>query len=885
MLICRVLGPLQVTAGSTTVDVGGPQPRRLVQALALARGAPVPEDRLAQAIWGDSPPAGPAASIQAYVSRLRRVLPAATLTRGPGGYALATRCDAADFEALLDQARTAARPAEAVGLYGQALALWRGRPYPDLDAYAEAGRAHLNGLRATAVEDRAAALLAVGDAPAAVTELLPAVQDEPYRERRWEQLILGLYRSARQAEALAALRRVRGLLADDLGVDPGPGLQNLERRLLAQDPSLLLSATLRPPTPRRPLTRFVGRRTEKDLLTAALAESRLVTLVGPGGAGKTRLALEWAHDAALARLADVRSPLDLPSAIATALGLAETPPRFTGISGLLVLDNCEHLTGAVADLALTLLADNPDLRVLATGREALGVDGERLLPVGPMPHPDAVTLLADRIAAVRPGWHPDPVETDEIDRLADALDGIPLALELAAARARVLSLTELTGLLGEHFPALGRVPRGALTPHATLEATVAWSVDLLPARDRAMLLRLWPFEGGFTLEAAGAVGCDLAGLSSLVARSVVTADTTDTPARYRLLEIIRAYCREHDPAPADSRAAHAAWARDLVARTVPDLRGRRSARAMRVLTRELPNLRAALAHAPAESLRTTAMLEWFWVRGGHAAEGLRLIALARHSAPHAPALDRAWALSASAGLHWIGGDLSQVRHDVQAALTVLGEPEDDEGRRLLGQLRYYEALLWIALGDPSRGAESARLSVELAAATGESWFGALPQVVLGAARVAQGDVEQGRRILRDAVGQAREHGYGWSGGFASLLLARSFLDDDPAAAFAPLREAAAWFREEDDTGQVLSTLVHGALALFRVGKPLAAATLHAAAYAEAGRRGIRLDNADPPTVTALRAEVEALDPEVRDRAVQAAVRIPVDELPQMLTRT
>ncbi len=277
-----------------------------------ARGGALTEEQLAEAIWGDSPPANPAASLQAYVSRLRKLLGAQALTRGPGGYALIAQSDVLNFEALVAQARAAQRPADALRDFRGALKLWRGRPYPDLEAFGDQERHQLIEQHAAALEDQAAALLAVGDAPAAVAELRTAVRDEPYRERGWELLILGLYRSARQAEAFSALRQVRALLADDLGVDPGPELQNLERRLLAQDPSLLLDAGARLPALQRPLTHFVGRENEKRLLSEAMAETRLMTLVGPGGAGKTRLALEWAGTVPLARLADVHSPLDLP---------------------------------------------------------------------------------------------------------------------------------------------------------------------------------------------------------------------------------------------------------------------------------------------------------------------------------------------------------------------------------------------------------------------------------------------------------------------------------------------------------------------------------------------------------------------------------------------
>jgi predicted ATPase len=461
-------------------------------------------------------------------------------------------------------------------------------------------------LRAVAVEERLAARLAAGDAPGAVGDLEAAVRAEPYRERRWELLILAQYRSGRQADALASLRRVRSLLGEELGVDAGPALQDLERRLLVQDPRLLLET--RPPKTARPLSAFLGRTVELAALDALTSTHRLVTLVGPGGAGKTRLAVEFADEQAwFVRLADATAPVP---AVAAELRLRGTTldavtAALADRAGLLLLDNCEHLIGPVAELAMHLLAHCPDLRILATSREPLAVDGERLLPVDPLPADEAIALLTDRIGAQRPGWRPDAGDTAHMTRIVAALDGIPLALELAAARTRMLSLGELSELLRDRFPALGPVPRGAITPHQTLEAAVAWSVDLLPRADRALLLRLWPFEGGFPLAAADS---DLDRLSALVARSMVAADTSVTPTRYRLLEIIRAYCRAHDPDPVASREAHAAWTRDLVARWIPGLAGEHSPHAMRVLHRDMANVHAGIEHdltaAPGEALRS-----------------------------------------------------------------------------------------------------------------------------------------------------------------------------------------------------------------------------------------------------------------------------------------
>jgi hypothetical protein len=322
VLIARVLGPTELDADGRRVDLGGPLPRRLITSLLAA---------------GDT--------------------------------------DAARFAACAEQGRrllSGDRPGEALRIFDTALALWRGQAFADLADVqsAAAVRAHLAELRATTIEDRLAALLAVGDAPGAVGELESSVRAEPFRERRWELLIVALYRSGRQADALAAVRRVRARLADELGIDPGPALQAVEARLLAQDPTLLLrpgpDTRVQPPTLNRPLSTFLGRRTELAQLAELVRASRLVMLVGPGGAGKTRLAVEFAADRRpwFVRLADVTDPGRVAAAAAAAAGVrADTAGALAAAladrAGLFLLDNCEHLTDAVAALALSLLAPAP----------------------------------------------------------------------------------------------------------------------------------------------------------------------------------------------------------------------------------------------------------------------------------------------------------------------------------------------------------------------------------------------------------------------------------------------------------------------------------------------------------------------------------------------
>jgi predicted ATPase/DNA-binding SARP family transcriptional activator len=898
VLIAHVLGTTEVEADGTRVELGGPLPRRLVTALLAADGRPVSEDVLTEAVWGDEPPANPTVSLQAYVSRLRRQLGRHPLARVGDGYRLAVDdTDAARFAADVGRGRQLLddeRPGEALRAFDTALARWRGEAFADLpETYA---RTRLTELRAVAVEERLAARLAAGDAPGAVPELDAAVRTEPYRERRWELLILALYRSGRQAGALAALRRVRARLADELGIDPGPALQELEGRLLAQDPRLLLPS--RPAPAVRPLSHFFGRAAELAALDELTAASRLVSLVGPGGAGKTRLAVEFAaaRQPWFVRLADVADAELVPATVAATIGVRGSTVEAMVAAlgerpGLLLLDNCEHLVAAVAELTIELLARCPELRVLATSREPLGVDGERLLPVAPLPAADAVALLTDRITAGRPGWRPDPAESAQLDELAAALDGIPLALELAAARARVLSLGDLLEMLHDRFPVLGPVPRGALAPHQTLEAAVAWSIDLLSAADRAVVLRLWPFEGGFPLSA---LEDDLDALSSLVARSVVVADTTVTPTRYRLLEIVRAYCREHDPDPAGSRAQHAAWVRTLAERLTRDLRGVRSAHAIRLLNRELANLRAGIVHdlvaAPAAALRTAGRLEWFWFRGGHVDDGLRLLRAALAGAPDAPPTDRARAWAAAATLRALTGDIDAAAEDLGRAVETLGDDPDHDGWALRAQLHYYESLLQTGRGDHAAAVEHGHRAVAVARRFGAEWQVANGTMALGWALVGAGETSAGRATLAEAIAQAEAIGQRWTTAMSTLMLARARLrapapasasasvsePADPAAALGLLRRAASLFAGEDDVGNVLACLHTGAYALTEVGRMADGAALAAAVEREATRRGLSAGSLDPIGTAALEAALARAD-----RSIAGRVADTLDE-PAML---
>jgi predicted ATPase/DNA-binding SARP family transcriptional activator len=887
--LVKVLGPTVAETDGCPVDLGGPLARRLLTALVAARGRSVSDERLADFLWGAVQPAQAIAALRAYVSRLRRALgqPGRSALRRQGcGYVLHLAPEATDtgrFVRGLERGRelaAAGRSSEAVGALTEALAMWRGDPFADLDDVREfaPARAELIGLRERAVEERLAALLASGDHLGAVGELETAVRRDPYREHLWELLVLGLCRAGRKPEALAALRRARAQLAVDLGIEPGPKLRELERQVLGQDPDLTTGTSTDPPRVRTrwPLTSFVGRERDLATLAAGVRDHRLVTVVGPAGVGKTRLAVEYlatrddVHGPWLVRLADVGQPAALVPAVASAVGTADLTgdPHQTLIralgarQGLLVLDNCEHLVEPVAELAQLLLERCPELRILTTSRESLALDGEVLLPAAPLrthtdddTEPEAVTLFLDRVRAMLPGWSPSPADHRVARQVCVALDGLPLAIELAAARARVMSLAEIGQRLDDRFSLLAAVPRGSLTHHATLRAAIAWSVDQLAAEDRALLGRLWPFEGGFSFEAANAVhpgpAPTIDTLSTLVSRSVVAADTTTTPTRYRLLQSVRAYAQDQDTRPESTRATHARWVRGLVDLRVAEFTTRRAGTAMRQLTRELPNLRAAIAydlvHDPAAALRTVGRLNWFWQRGGHGGEAQRLLDAALRATPDATSLDlgHAHITQATSSSLPKGRDEVQWRYDeILACAAVV---EDDAHRELRGLALLHFAMHLVLAQETEAAHEISRKTIEAGGQLSQEWLIAGGEAALGAALLQRGLVEQARETLRASIQRATRCGYFWAAGCAHLFLGWDIMRDTSSTAepvvrgqlaLAELQRAFTVYHHEADQFLSLAVLDTAAPALALLGDRTGAARLRAGARHHAEMLGV-----------------------------------------------
>ncbi|MFF0964089.1 AfsR/SARP family transcriptional regulator [Streptomyces sp. NPDC003703] len=697
----RILGVTQAEDDrGTALPVGGPRLRALLTALALRPGRVTAPGALIDEVWGEDPPQDAPAALQALVGRLRRTLGRDAIRSETGGYRLAVAEDGVDlfaFEGLVRRGTAALGRGDASAAarsLDDALALWRGPALADLPDRTAAAR--VDTLRLEAVRSRADARLRLGRAAEVVPELTELTVAHPYDESLHALLIRALRDTGRGADALAAYERARRALADGLGTDPGPGLRALHAGLLAPAPSppgpAPAASTARPssatepprpaypvppipavpPTPAVPvvpaapavvpdaartgnirprLTSFVGREPELAALRADLHGARLVTLIGPGGSGKTRLAEEavaglpqpW-----LVELAPLDRPEAVPGAVVSALGLRETvlktndlvtpqddpltllveycAPRAT----LLVLDNCEHVIGAAAALAETLLTRCPGLTVLATSREPLGVPGELVRPVEPLAPDQAHRLFAERAAAVRPDGAGVLDDKEAVAEICRRLDGLPLAIELAAARLRMLTPRQIADRLDDRFRLLTAGSRTVLPRQQTLRAVVDWSWDLLDEQERTMLREASVFAGGWDLAAAEAV-CSgpAAGLvGALVDKSLVIA----TPAgaegggdgggmRYRMLETIHEYATERAAEMPGLRAAaeerHRAWAYALVTEADPQLRSAGQLAWIARLEAELDNIRAALDRAlTAGNERASAELAlgmgWFW---------------------------------------------------------------------------------------------------------------------------------------------------------------------------------------------------------------------------------------------------------------------------------
>ncbi|WP_089101272.1 BTAD domain-containing putative transcriptional regulator [Streptomyces hyaluromycini] len=876
-----ILGTTQVLRpDGTAVPVGGSRLRALLTVLALRAGRGVPAGLLVDEVWGDEPPADATGALQALVGRLRRALGAAAIESADGGYRLAAAPDDVDlhrFERLTGEGLRAladSDPAKAATALDDALALWHGPALADLpDRTAEAARVDVR--RLDALRARHTAALALGQAEQSLPELTALCDAHPLDEPLQTLRLRALHSTGRTAEALAAYDDVRHLLADRLGSDPGPELRALHAELL--DPAPTADAPSRPGNLRARLTSFVGREADIETIRGDLAAARLVTLLGPGGAGKTRLSQEAAETVRyaardgvwLAELAPVDDPADVPEAVLSALGARQAVLYGGGAEAMraaadrhddpverlvehcarrrmvLVLDNCEHVVDAAADLAARLLERCPDLTILATSREPLGVPGELLRPVEPLPEPVALRLLADRGAAARPGFTVDDETAAACAEICRRLDGLPLAIELAAARLRVLTPRQIADRLDDRFRLLTSGSRTVLPRQQTLRAVVDWSWDLLDAGERDVLGRLSLFAGGCDLAAAEAVcgPAALDALGSLVDKSLVVAapsgEAEDGGMRYRLLETVAEYAAERLDESGERAAAeraHLTYYRELARTTDPLLRGPGQRAAIARLRLEYENLRTALRHAVAvrdehEALCLLHSLFWYWQMHDQRIETRAWCAdvIALGPDPFAPPLRRAepvWQRCTDTPPPYTGELLTEARRGVHLAHLACMDTELDVWQTPEAQAKLRAVTEVYEPGMP-----------QTCRAPGMFWFFAV---------MLTGGMDRLREILDAGVRTCRETpGYEWE--LAGSLAMRANLLANRAAwagdATRDADEALEIFRRLGDDWGTAEAFSGRAESRERRGDYLAAAVDYEAAIERVGRLGARAQTA------------------------------------------
>ncbi len=754
-----LLGPLEVRDRGRSLNVRGSRPRALLALLALNAGRVMPADRLIQLLWGDDPPPTAANALQVHISALRKVLepqgpPYRVLVSERSGYALQVdpeHVDFARFERLVERAHYALRQNEVAlcaELVGQAIGEWRGSALTDMaDQPWSIGEARrLEELRLAAEEDRVEAELALGGHSELIADLEVLISRHPLRERFRGQLMLALYRSGRQAEASDVYQRTRETLVEELGMEPGYELQNLLKAIINQDPSLGMPTQERL-APRfdnlpAPLTSFVDRTQERAELISLLAETRLLTLTGPGGIGKTRLAIEvaralldqYGRGVWLTTFGALDDPDLVPQAVVSALAVRSTGGQapteaLIGYLGdrhcLLLLDNCEHLIDACARLAEALVTSCPRVTVLATSREALAVAGELVWPVPPLELPElvldtsgaakreygAVELFKRRAESATGSFRFDEAGLQAATDVCRQLDGIPLAIELAAAKLKVISIDELSARLNDRFEILIGGSRTALPRHQTLRATIDWSYDLLSESERSVLRMLSVFAGSFTLEAAEAVcrqrprgGNDvLETLSSLARKSLVQVDRSDLEVRYRLMDTIRQYAHEKLSESRKSKVVgqrHRDFYLDVAERAASLLRGPNVNVGIARLAREHDNIRAALQWSLAARdadpfARLVIASWWFWYVRCLFDEGRVWLEIALTDLKPAASSTRVELLIGAGELAWAQGDHPADRVRLEEAVSLAHALGDDA---LLGH-----ALLRLSLADYAVG--------------------------------------------------------------------------------------------------------------------------------------------------------------------------------------
>ena len=748
-----MLGPVEVVGDDGPIPLASKH-RRLLAALLVADGQARTVDELVESLWESDPPASARKLVQVYVSHLRRSLPtSARIVTAAGAYVLeapAALVDAVRFERLVEESAAARRDSNhplALSLAEQASGLWRGRAYGDMGyaGFLQPEIERLEELRLVALEERVDAQLALGRHAEAAGEVRGLAAENPLRERLQQQAMIALYRCGRQSEALELYAALRRRLDEELGLEPGPELRDVQRRILQQDadldvPSVGVARSLPVPP-----NRLVGREHDLEALATLLEtrEVRLLVLTGAGGSGKTRLALEaarraeatYANGAVLVELVPLRDPRLVVPTIAQALSVADAQQPLEALTGalrsrelLLVLDNAEHVREAMPAL-VELLAHAPRLTILVTSRTVLHLSGEHVFPVAPLDAEASQALFEQRARSLQPDFRITPENRGAVRELCRRVDGLPLAVELAAARVRALSPQAVLERLNERLSFLAGGPHDLPARQQTLYETLDWSYELLSDEERALLARLSVFRGGATLGAVAeiCVDGDEGGALDLVERLadaslLLVRRPAEGEVRYDLLETVWQYAEDRlqELDAAATRQRHAEWCLALAEQAEPELSGQRQAWWFSHLEAEHDNARAALAYLAETGKRERA---------------LRLIAL----------LSRFW---------YVRGHLTEARRHLDEVLPVAGDLDP----LLLRRVQTAGASIALLQGDYAAARAFAEGALESARRAGEQRFVANALSNLGAISLAGGDEERAGEVLEQAVALAREVG-------------------------------------------------------------------------------------------------------------------------------
>jgi predicted ATPase/DNA-binding SARP family transcriptional activator len=866
-----LLGATTVAGEAGEIEIRGAVRRRLLARLLISANRHVPVDRLKDDLWEGDLPASAASTLKSHVSLLRKSLGPERLSHHDAGYILTVAPDELDvflFEQAVAGGRLMLRDGDdrgAAAVLGGALAQWRGAALADVatTSWGEPEAVRLEEIRAATLEGWLAARLATGETHGVIADAEAAVSGHPMREALWAKLITALYLSGRQAEALRAYQRLRELLGEELGIGPSRELIDLEGAILRQD--LVIRPGAGGTTERvwqagarlpegvskakssnlpRELTSFVRRPAELAAVAALIREPGLVTLVGAGGTGKTRLALRAAAEAEaeaacdavwLCELAAIDDDADVVRELASAIGCSDragidlaitVEQRLAEGSNLVVLDNCEHVLAASAAIAAKLLREAPQLRVLATSRSPLGVVGEVVhrvpsMSVPPMSLPpmslpsgetaigdiagcESVRLFVERARSQDAKFDLNADNCGPVTSICVRLDGIPLALELAAARLRTMSVGDIERRLDDRFQLLTGGARTSPARQQTLEALIDWSFDLLDAPERAVFARLAVFAGGFDLSAAEAVATSesvepsavLDIVASLVDKSLLQVDTSGVTARYRMLETVRAYAagKLAEREEKSARAEHARHFLHLVELAAPHFSGSGQLAWRARLEEDDDNLRLAFAAlieagTGAEALRFGSAVSRFWNSRGFYGDEVDVLAAALALADAAePTPARGAALAAAGYLMFRRGSSTHAVRYLDEALGIADAAGSDSLRA--DALR---TLAWVAdrRGEHATAATLARDAVEAARASGDAHLMARAYDVRAAA-CQHSDPAGARRDYAEALRYCRAAGDGL--GQASALNNLAVLDleqDDNLAARSRFAEALA----------------------------------------------------------------------------------------------